>query len=388
MNEERVARRRRLWEIAAVFLKLGTLAFGGPAAHIAMMDDEIVKKRKWLSREHFVDLIGATNLIPGPNSTELAIHLGLERGGIPGLFIAGTCFILPAMLIVLAIAAAYGKYGVLPQVDALLAGVKPVIIAIVTLALIRLWKTAAKTSLAVAVVIAVAAASLLGAPEIPMLLASGALYTLWHNRAKVGRAALLLNPLAFSALPGAAAATGMQAGASYGSLFLIFLKIGSVLYGSGYVLLAFLESEFVEKLSVLTQKQLLDAVAVGQFTPGPVFTTATFIGYIIDGTPGAITSTLGIFLPAFLLVLILNPIIPKLRSSSWVSPMLDGVNAASLGLMAAVTVKLAQASLDSIFTVVAFAISFGVMYRFKLNSAILILAGAAAGWILHALGAV
>lgn len=388
MNEERVARRRRLWEIAAVFLKLGTLAFGGPAAHIAMMDDEIVKKRKWLSREHFVDLIGATNLIPGPNSTELAIHLGLERGGIPGLFIAGTCFILPAMLIVLAIAAAYGKYGVLPQVDALLAGVKPVIIAIVTLALIRLWKTAAKTSLAVAVVIAVAAASLLGAPEIPMLLASGALYTLWHNRAKVGRAALLLNPLAFSALPGAAAATGMQAGASYGSLFLIFLKIGSVLYGSGYVLLAFLESEFVEKLSVLTQKQLLDAVAVGQFTPGPVFTTATFIGYIIDGTPGAITSTLGIFLPAFLLVLILNPIIPKLRSSSWVSGMLDGVNAASLGLMAAVTVKLAQASLDSIFTVVAFAISFGVMYRFKLNSAILILAGAAAGWILHALGAV
>lgn len=388
MNEERVERRRRLWEIAAVFLKLGTLAFGGPAAHIAMMDDEIVKKRKWLSREHFVDLIGATNLIPGPNSTELAIHLGLERGGIPGLFIAGTCFILPAMLIVLAIAAAYGKYGVLPQVDALLAGVKPVIIAIVTLALIRLWKTAAKTSLAVAVVIAVAAASLLGAPEIPMLLASGALYTLWHNRAKVGRAALLLNPLAFSALPGTAAATGVQAGAGYGSLFLIFLKIGSVLYGSGYVLLAFLESEFVEKLGVLTQKQLLDAVAVGQFTPGPVFTTATFIGYIIDGTPGAITSTLGIFLPAFLLVLILNPIIPKLRSSSWVSGMLDGVNAASLGLMAAVTVKLAQASLDSIFTVVAFAISFGVMYRFKLNSAILILAGAAVGWILHALGAV
>jgi len=388
MNDERAERKRRLWEIAAVFLKLGTLAFGGPAAHIAMMDDEIVKKRKWLSREHFVDLIGATNLIPGPNSTELAIHLGLERGGIPGLFIAGTCFILPAMLIVLAIAAAYGRYGVLPQVDALLAGVKPVIIAIVALALIRLWKTAAKTSLAVAVVIAVAAASLLGAPEIPMLLASGALYTLWHNRAKIGRAALLLNPLALSAIPGAASAAGVQAGAGYGSLFLIFLKIGSVLYGSGYVLLAFLESEFVEKLGVLTQKQLLDAVAVGQFTPGPVFTTATFIGYIIDGTPGAIASTLGIFLPAFLLVLILNPIIPKLRSSSWVSGMLDGVNAASLGLMAAVTVKLAQASLDGIFTIAAFAISFGVMYRFKLNSAILILAGAAAGWILHALGAV
>ena len=388
MENERTERRRRLLEIAAVFLKLGTLAFGGPAAHIAMMDEEIVKKRKWLSREHFVDLIGATNLIPGPNSTELAIHLGFERGGIPGLFIAGTCFILPAMLIVLAVAAAYAKYGVLPQVDALLAGVKPVIIAIVALALIRLWKTAAKTSLAVAVVIAVAAARLLGAPEIPMLLASSGLYTLWQNRARIGRAALLLNPLAMSALPAAAAATGAQAGVGYGSLFLIFLKIGSVLYGSGYVLLAFLESEFVQKLGVLTQKQLLDAVAVGQFTPGPVFTTATFIGYIIDGTPGAITSTLGIFLPAFLLVLILNPIIPKLRSSPWVAGMLDGVNAASLGLMGAVIIKLAQASLDGVFTIAAFALSFGVMYRYKLNSAVLILAGAAAGWILHALGVV
>lgn len=388
MESARTERGRRLVEIAAVFLKLGTLAFGGPAAHIAMMDDEIVKKRKWLTREHFVDLIGATNLIPGPNSTELAIHLGFERGGVPGLFIAGACFILPAMLIVLAIAAAYGEYGVLPQVDALLTGVKPVIIAIVALALIRLWKTAAKTGMAVAVVIAVAAASLLGAPEIPMLLASSVLYTLWHNRGRIKKAALLLNPFMMSALPVTAAVAEAQASVSYGSLFLIFLKIGSVLYGSGYVLLAFLESEFVEKLGVLTQKQLLDAVAVGQFTPGPVFTTATFIGYIIDGTPGAVASTIGIFLPAFLLVLILNPIIPKLRSSPWVSGMLDGVNAASLGLMGAVTIKLAQASLDGAFTIAAFAISFGVMHRYKLNSAALILAGAAAGWILHALGAV
>lgn len=388
MDSERDERRKRLMEIAAVFLKLGTLAFGGPAAHIAMMDDEIVKKRKWLTREHFVDLIGATNLIPGPNSTELAIHLGFERGGIPGLFIAGTCFILPAMLIVLAVAAAYGKYGVLPQVDALLTGVKPVIIAIVALALIRLWKTAAKTGLAVAVVIAVAAASLLGAPEIPMLLAASVLYTLWYNRARIGKAALSLNPLVMSALPVTAAVAEAQSGIGYGSLFLIFLKIGSVLYGSGYVLLAFLESEFVQKLGVLTQKQLLDAVAVGQFTPGPVFTTATFIGYLINGTAGAVASTLGIFLPAFILVLLLNPVIPRLRSSPWVSGMLDGVNAASLGLMGAVTIKLAQASLDGVFTIAAFIVSFGVLYRFKVNSAALILAGAAAGWILHALGAV
>ena len=388
MDSERDERRKRLMEIAAVFLKLGTLAFGGPAAHIAMMDDEIVKKRKWLTREHFVDLIGATNLIPGPNSTELAIHLGFERGGIPGLFIAGTCFILPAMLIVLAVAAAYGKYGVLPQVDALLTGVKPVIIAIVALALIRLWKTAAKTGLAVAVVIAVAAASLLGAPEIPMLLAASVLYTLWYNRARIGKAAFSLNPLVMSALPVTAAVAEAQSGIGYGSLFLIFLKIGSVLYGSGYVLLAFLESEFVQKLGVLTQKQLLDSVAVGQFTPGPVFTTATFIGYLINGTAGAVASTLGIFLPAFILVLLLNPVIPRLRSSPWVSGMLDGVNAASLGLMGAVTIKLAQASLDGVFTIAAFIVSFGVLYRFKVNSAALILAGAAAGWILHALGAV
>ncbi len=388
MDSERDERRKRLMEIAAVFLKLGTLAFGGPAAHIAMMDDEIVKKRKWLTREHFVDLIGATNLIPGPNSTELAIHLGFERGGIPGLFIAGTCFILPAMLIVLAVAAAYGKYGVLPQVDALLTGVKPVIIAIVALALIRLWKTAAKTGLAVAVVIAVAAASLLGVPEIPMLLAASVLYTLWYNRARIGKAALSLNPLVMSALPVTAAVAEAQSGIGYGSLFLIFLKIGSVLYGSGYVLLAFLESEFVQKLGVLTQKQLLDSVAVGQFTPGPVFTTATFIGYLINGTAGAVASTLGIFLPAFILVLLLNPVIPRLRSSPWVSGMLDGVNAASLGLMGAVTIKLAQASLDGVFTIAAFIVSFGVLYRFKVNSAALILAGAAAGWILHALGAV
>ena len=388
MDNERADMRKRLMEIAAVFLKLGTLAFGGPAAHIAMMDDEIVKKRKWLTREHFVDLIGATNLIPGPNSTELAIHLGFERGGIPGLFIAGTCFILPAMLIVLAVAAAYGKYGVLPQVDALLTGVKPVIIAIVALALIRLWKTAAKTGLAVAVVIAVAAASLLGAPEIPMLLAASVLYTLWYNRARIGKAAFSLNPLVMSALPVTAAVAEAQSGIGYGSLFLIFLKIGSVLYGSGYVLLAFLESEFVQKLGVLTQKQLLDSVAVGQFTPGPVFTTATFIGYLINGTAGAVASTLGIFLPAFILVLLLNPVIPRLRSSPWVSGMLDGVNAASLGLMGAVTIKLAQASLDGVFTIAAFIVSFGVLYRFKVNSAALILAGAAAGWILHALGAV
>ncbi len=387
MDNGKSERRAKLIEIAAVFFKLGALAFGGPAAHIAMMDDEIVKKRKWLSREHFVDLIGATNLIPGPNSTELAIHLGFERGGVTGLFIAGACFILPAMLFVLAVAYAYGRYGVLPQVDALLAGVKPVIIAIVALALIRLWKTAAKTCLAVAVVIAVAAASLLGAPEIPMLLASSVLYALWQNRASIGKKALSLNPLVISALPVSAAA-GVHTGLGYGSLFLIFLKIGSVLYGSGYVLLAFLESEFVEKLGVLTQKQLLDAVAVGQFTPGPVFTTATFIGYLIDGTPGAIASTIGIFLPAFLLVLILNPIIPKLRSSPWVSGMLDGVNAASLGLMGAVTIKLSQASIDGVFTIAAFLISFGVMYRYKVNSAVLILAGASAGWILHALGAV
>lgn len=388
MDNARQERRARLAEIALVFLKLGTLAFGGPAAHIAMMDEEVVKKRKWLTREHFLDLIGATNLIPGPNSTELAIHLGMERGGVAGLFIAGTCFILPAMLIVLAFAAVYGRYGVLPQAEALLLGVKPVIISIVLLALVRLWKTAARTPLAIGVVLAVAAASLMGVREIPMLAAAGLFYTIWYNRSRIRKAALSVHPLALAALPASLASAAGHVGIGYGSLFLIFLKIGSVLYGSGYVLLAFLETEFVEKLGVLTQKQLLDAVAVGQFTPGPVFTTATFIGYLIDGVPGAMASTLGIFLPSFLLVWLLNPIIPKLRSSSWISGALDGVNAASLGLMGAVTVKLGQGALDGTFPIAAFVVSLAILIRYKVNSAFLIIAAAAAGWILHSVGAV
>ena len=380
MPETNQSRKDALLEIASVFLRLGIFAFGGPAAHIAMMDDEVVKKRKWLTREHFVDLIGATNLIPGPNSTELAIHLGMERAGVPGLFVAGACFILPAMLIVMAVAALYAKYGVLPQVDSIMYGVKPVIIAIIALAVVRLWKTAVKGWPGILAAVAVIAGSLAGLSEIPMLFATGALYTLWSNRGHIKNG----GPILPSVLPMFALSLPLQSetrlamGAS--GLFLTFLKIGSVLYGSGYVLVAFLETEFVQR-AILTQKQLLDAVAVGQFTPGPVFTTATFIGYLISGVPGALTSTLGIFLPAFLLVWLLNPVIPKLRASKWAAAALNGINAASLGLMAAVVFKLAISTLDGLLPIAIFALSLGVLWKFKLNSAFVIIAGGLIGWL-------
>lgn len=382
---EQAEKKSRLQEIALVFLKLGSLSFGGPAAHIALMDEEIVQKRKWLSREKFADLLGATNLIPGPNSTELAIHLGFERGGLLGLLIAGTAFILPAMAIVLAFAVLYAQFGTLPEVSGILYGIKPVIIAIIIQALYRLGRSVVKTKLAAAVGVSVAALSFLGVDEIPLLLASGALTMAILNwdrlRSKRFSAAALPLWLFTSQL-------GQQAAKAVGmplhSIFLTFLKIGSVLYGSGYVLLAFLQAELVDRFAVITSQQLIDAVAVGQFTPGPVFTTATFIGYLLHGVPGAVLATVGIFLPAFLLVLLLNPLIPRMRQSKWVSGALDGVNAASLGLMATVSVKLGLASLLDPFTIVLFLVALALMMKFKFNTAWAILAGGAIGFIYHA----
>lgn len=350
-------------EIFKIFLKLGTLAFGGPAAHIAMMDEEIVKKRNWISRDKFMDLIGATNLIPGPNSTELAIHLGYERGGILGLLLAGTAFILPAMAIVLLFAITYVRYGNIPQVGSILYGIKPVIIAIVLQALYRLGKSVIKNKLSLALGLFVVALSFLGMREIPLLFIAGFIMMGILNRDKIKN-----NLFGVSILP-------------LSLVFLTFLKIGSVLYGSGYVLLAFLEAEFVEKLGLLSNQQLLDAVAVGQFTPGPVFTTATFIGYLLKGIPGAILATIGIFLPSFALVWALNPIIPKLRSSSWVSGMLDGINIASLGLMAVVSWKLGISSLMDGLTIAIFIVSLFALIKYKINSAWAIVAGGLVGWI-------
>lgn len=365
MNESRSEKKKVLIEIALVFLRLGIFAFGGPAAHIAMMEDEVVKKRNWLTKEKFVDMLGFTNLIPGPNSTEMAIHIGFVRGGRWGLFIAGLCFILPAMLIVLVFAVLYQQYGSIPSVGSVLDGIKPVIIAVVAQALFRLAPTIIKKADAAVIAVVVLVASLLGVKEIPLLLAAGTIMLLLrlaqqHNKSKL----LVVDPL------------------SVGMLFWVFLKIGAVLYGSGYVLLAFLRTEFLERFTVLTNQQLLDAVAVGQFTPGPVFTTATFIGYVIHGFPGAILATIGIFLPSFLLVFLLHPIIDKMRASRVISHILDGVNAASIALMAAVAGQLGYAALTSIPTVIIFLISLFLLIYYKMNSTWLILGGGIIGFVM------
>lgn len=356
--------KERYREIFYVFIKLGFLAFGGPAAHIAMMEEEVVKKRQWLSREKFVDLLGFTHLIPGPNSTEMAIHLGYIRGGTIGLLIAGVSFILPAMAIVLSLAVVYVGYGSLPTVAGIFNGVKPVILAIVALALFRLAKSVLKGWKAWITFVAVLAFSLSGVKEIPLLLLAGIL-TLGVGEGKRLRSKTLsVEPLSLLLL------------------FLTFLKIGSVLYGSGYVLLAFLESEFVHGFGILTSQQLLDAVAVGQFTPGPVFTTATFIGYLIHGFWGAILATLGIFLPSFLLVYFLQPVFEKLRSSKRIAIVLDGVNAASLALMAAVSVRYGSSTLIHLYGVTVFLVSFFLLLRTKINSTYLIFAAALVGALL------
>lgn len=374
-------RKKRLKEIAFVFFRLGATAFGGPAAHIAMMEDEIVLKRKWIERDKFLDLYGATNLLPGPNSTEMAIHLGFERGGAWGLVLAGLCFILPAMLIVTIFAAVYAEYGSLPEVAGIMKGISPVIIAIVLQALVRLAKTAVKNVPAGILGAVVVGLSFLGAHELILLGASGVLMMLYVNRAKLKPVALslyvpiipFLNPTANQIA---------ERTMTLSSLFLTFLKIGSVLYGSGYVLLAFLEADFVERFGVLTNQQLLDAVSIGQFTPGPVFTTATFIGYLIHGVPGAALATAGIFLPSFILVAILHPVIPKLRRSSWVAGLLDGIVVASLGLMAVVSFKLGVSAIVDIPTAVLALSALFVVFKFKINSAWLVLGGGIAGFIM------
>lgn len=375
-------KKHRLRELALVFLKLGTVAFGGPAAHIALMDDEVVKRRQWMSHEKLLDLLGVTNLIPGPNSTELAIHIGHERAGWRGLIVAGTCFILPAMLIVWVLAAIYVRYQTVPQLEWLLYGIKPVIIAIVAQALWNLGRKAAKDIPTTVAGLAVIVAYFLGVNEILLLLLAGLgvmlVKRLWRGRSK-GINALLLPISGVLAQSGNSSAIATPS--SWLSVFLFFLKIGSVLYGSGYVLLAFLQRDLVERNGWLTSQQLLDAVAIGQFTPGPVFTTATFIGYLLAGNAGAIAGTIGIFLPAFVLVSIINPWIPKLRQSPWVGSVLDGVNAASLGLMAAVTYTLGRAALVDWLTILLALLSTIIVFRFKINSAWLVLAGGVVGLV-------
>jgi chromate transporter len=366
--------RRPLRELAALYLRLGLTAFGGPAAHIAMMEDEVVVRRKWLSREEFVDLLGATNLIPGPNSTEMAIHVGHRRAGFPGLLLAGACFIFPAAVLVAAIAWAYVRFGTLPQVAGILYGVKPVVVVIVLQALWRLSRTALKDKVSIAVALLATVSGFLGIHELLILLGAGVatplIRDLLNRTRRRGPPALLLALVpAGPTTMGTMATAALGAAAPFGlwPLFLFFLKIGAVLFGSGYVLLAFLRADLVERWHWLTESQLLDAVAVGQITPGPVFTTATFIGYVLGGTTGAVVATVGIFLPAFFFVAISGPLVPRLRRSALAGAVLDGVNAGSLALMAVVTWHLGRVAIRDVPTVALALATAVLLWRLKLN---------------------
>jgi chromate transporter len=377
--------RTPLGELALLFLRLGATAFGGPAAHIAMMQDEVVRRRAWLSEERFLDLLGATNLIPGPNSTEMAIHIGWERRRLAGLVVAGVSFIVPAALITGALGWAYVRFGALPQAGWLLYGVKPVIVAVVVQALWGLAPKAARTWPLRALGVLAAVGSALGVHELALLFGAGLAAA---GRGALGRRGGLaaLAPVAPWAVGGAAQAAAVASTVTISGLFWSFFKTGSVLFGSGYVLLAFLRADLVERLHWLTEAQLIDAVAVGQVTPGPVFTTATFVGYVLGGPAGSVAATVGIFLPAFVFVALSGPLVPRLRASPAAGAFLDGVNVASLALMAVVTAQLARAALVDVVTVVLAALSAVLLVRVKLNSTWLVLGGAAAGLAAHALG--
>jgi len=359
-----------LWDIAVLFLKLGTTAFGGPAAHIAMLEHEVVERRGWISEAEFLDHLGASNLIPGPTSTELVIHIGRRRGGWPGLLVAGSCFILPAALMVGVLAWAYVRYGKLPAIAGLLYGVKPVVIAVILQALWKLGRSAIKNWWLVTVALIALGLSAAGVSPLLVLaagatLALGASLVQFRNRASI---------LAWGRME-PALATAAAAGASAGlwPIFLAFAKVGAMVFGSGYVLLAFLRADLVERHAWLTQQQLLDAVAVGQVTPGPVFTTATFLGYLLRGSTGAIAATAGIFLPAFFFVAVSAPLVPKLRASRAAGAALDGINVASLALMAVVTWQLARSAIVDWRTLTLAVVSALLLFRFpRLNSAWLV----------------
>lgn len=374
------AERTSLGELAALFLWLGATAFGGPAAHIAMMQDAVVTRRRWLSEERFLDLLGATNLIPGPNSTEMAIHIGWARRRWSGLVVAGVAFIAPAMLITGALAWFYVRFNAVPALAWLLQGVKPVVLAVVVQAIWGLAPRAARTLRLRVLAVASAAAVAIGVHELLVLLGAGLVAVIGgeadpRDAAARSLAAPMLVPVA---------AAGVASGVTLPSLFWVFLKTGSVLFGSGYVLLAFLRADLVERLGWLTESQLIDAIAIGQITPGPVFTTATFIGYVLAGTGGALVATAGIFLPAFIFVAVSGPLIPRLRGSPRASRLLDGVNVASLALMAVVTVELGRTAIVDLATAGIAVASALLLVRCKINSTWLVLGGAALGWVMHA----
>jgi len=369
-------RRVPLGEVAVLFLRLGLTSFGGPAAHNALMQQEVVKRRGWISQEEFLDLLGAVNLIPGPNSTELAIHIGHRVAGWKGLIVAGVCFILPAALIVAILGWAYVRYGSLPASVGLLRGIQPVIVAIILIALWQLGHSALKSRVLIGLAAVVFVLSMLRFNEVALIFGGGAIalveQAVRQRRYTAPALSLFVPGLESAAVP-------ERTPVSLSSLFLVFLKIGSVLFGSGYVLLAFLRADFVERRGWLTETQLLDSVAVGQVTPGPVFTTATFIGYILAGPWGAILATVGIFLPAFVFVALSIPLLARLRRSSLARGFLDGVNVASLALMAAVTWQIGKVALaDPLSLFIAVVCALLLVVR-RVNPTWLVLGGAVLG---------
>ena len=369
-------KQNNLGEVARLFLKLGCIGFGGPAVHIAMMEEEVVRKRKWITPEHFLDLVGATNLIPGPNSTEMTMHCGHERAGWKGLIVAGVCFIFPAVIITAIFAWAYQQYGKLPQVQPFIYGIAPAIIAIIIATMISLGKKALKSvTLGILGVIALVAV-LAGMNEIYVLFGAGLLGIFIH---------FILQPK--KTLQGFFPFTLLQAGLFLqelpaGKLFLIFLKVGAILYGSGYVLFAFLDAELVAK-GLLSKQTLVDAIAVGQFTPGPVFSAATFIGWQLGGWGGALAATIGIFLPSFLFVYFINPLIPALRRSAVMSAFLDTVNIVSVAIIFAVCIEMGIEAIGDWRTALIAVLGFITSYFFRqINSAFIVIGGAIAGYLL------
>ncbi|MCM4157321.1 chromate efflux transporter [Gramella sp. AN32] len=370
----------KLKEVAGLFFKLGIIAFGGPAAHIAMMEEEVVTKRKWMSRQHFLDLVGATNLIPGPNSTEMTMHCGHERAGWKGLFVAGACFIFPAVVLTGILGWLYVEYGKVPAIEPFLYGIKPAVLAIILSAIYKLGKKALKNWQLGVIGVLVITASFLGVNEIMAILGAGAIGLLWFGVPKMLKKAdsTFIFPLGIAG----SLSLAVQ-GISNTKLFLVFLKIGAVLFGSGYVLVAYLDGELVEKLGWLTKQQLLDAIAIGQFTPGPVLSTATFIGFQVNGLGGALAATAGIFLPSFFFVLLLNPIVPKLRNSALAAGFLDAVNIAAVGVMIAVTIKLGEAVLTDWRAWLIAILSIVITFTFKkVNVVYIVLGGALLGYLL------
>lgn len=370
----------RLKEVARLFLKLGIIGFGGPAAHIAMMRQEVVDKRRWMEEQHFLDLVGATNLIPGPNSTEMTMHIGRERAGWKGLVVAGTCFILPAVVITALFAWLYRQYGQLPEVQPFIYGIKPAIIAIILAAVIPLAKRSLKSIELAILGAATLMLSLVGINEIMVMFGAGFLFlalAAMRNKPTLNSGIHGIFPLTFLQISTAATASVSTAG-----LFLIFLKIGAILYGSGYVLFAFLDTELVAK-GLLTRPQLIDAIAVGQFTPGPVFSSVTFIGYQIGGWTGALVSTIAIFLPSFVFVALLNPLVKKMRNSRLFSAFLDAVNVASVAIIAAICYQMGKESITDWRTALIGIISITLVLMFKkVNSALIVIGGALLGYLL------